>query len=84
MSFKQFFEKYIVHLNECRQKPGEAMTSELKAAVELAATGQGLTVLVRPLSKLATCFADLTKQDTFSGPPSDHFWVPVVVRFTKP
>ena len=82
--FKEYFGKYTVHVNECTQRTGETLTSELKAAVELAATGHVLTVLVRPQSKPATCFADLTKQDTFSKPPSDHFWVPVVVRFTKP
>jgi len=82
--FKEFFGKYTVHVNECTQRTGEKMTSDLKAAVELAATGRVLTVLVRPQSRPAECFADLVRGDRFSKPPSDRFWVPVEVRFTTP
>ena len=82
--FKEFFGKYTVHVNECTQKTGETMASELMAAVELGATGRVLAVLVRPQSKPGECFAELVKKDTFSRPPSDRFWIPVKVRFTKP
>jgi hypothetical protein len=60
------------------------MTSDLRAAVELGASGQVLAVEVRPQSKASACFADLVKRDTFAKPPSDHFWIPVEVRFTQP
>jgi hypothetical protein len=60
------------------------MASDLRVAVELGASGQVLAVKVRPQSKASTCFADLVKGDTFSKPPSDHFWIPAEVRFTKP
>jgi len=82
--FKEFFGKYTVHVNHCTQRTGEKITSDLKAAVELTAAGQVSTVLVQPQSKPVRCFADLVKQDSFSKPPSDHFWVPLEVRFTKP
>ena len=82
--FKEFFGKYTDHVNACTQRTGEKITSDLKAAVELTATGVVSTVLVRPQTKAADCFADLVKQDRFSKPPFDHFWVPVEVRFTKP
>jgi hypothetical protein len=82
--FREFFGRYTAHVNECTQQTGETMTSDLRAAVELGASGQVLAVMVRPQSKAATCFADLVKRDTFSKPPSDHFWIPVEVRFTKP
>ena len=82
--FKEFFGKYTVHVNECTQRTGQKVESDLKAAVELGATGRVLTVLVRPESAPAECFAQLVRQDSFSKPPSDHFWIPVEVRFTKP
>jgi hypothetical protein len=80
--FKEFFGKYTVHVNECTRRTGEKIRGELKAAVELGARGQVLAVLVRPDSKPSRCFADLVKGDTFSPPPSGHFWVPVLVKFT--
>ena len=82
--FKEFFGKYTVHVNECSQETGERVSSDLRAAVEVGATGRALAVLVRPESKLAGCFADLVRRDRFSKPPSDHFWLPVEVRFTNP
>jgi hypothetical protein len=82
--FKEFFGKYTVHANDCAQRTGQKMTSDLMAAVELGAAGGVLAVLVRPESPAAECFAELVKKNTFSKPPSDHFWIPVEVRFTKP
>ena len=82
--FREFFGKYSAHANECTQRTGEIMTSDLRIAVELAASGQVLAVKVRPQSKASKCFAYLVKRDTFSKPPSDHFWIPAEVRFTRP
>lgn len=82
--FKEFFGKYSTHINECAQQTGERMTADLRAAVELGASGQVLTVMVRPRSKPSTCFEDLVKRDTFSRPPSDPFWIPLEIRFSKP
>jgi hypothetical protein len=81
--FKEFFGKYTLHVNECTQQTGEKMMDDLKAAVELGATGRVQSVLVRPQSKPAKCFAELVKKDSFSKPPTDHFWIPVEVRFTN-
>ena len=80
--FKEFFGKYAVHMTECAQRTGERMMADLNAAVELGARGQVLRVMVRPESKPSKCFADLVKRDTFSAPPSGHFWIPVTIRFT--
>jgi hypothetical protein len=81
--FKEFFGKYATHITECTQRTGEKMMADLRAAVELGARGQVLAVLVRPESKASKCFADLVKRDTFSTPPSGHFWIPVKVTFTE-
>ena len=81
--FKEFFGKYAVHLTECAQRTGERMMSTLTAAVEVGTRGQVLAVMVRPESKASKCFADLVKRDTFSAPPSGHFWIPVTVNFTE-
>jgi hypothetical protein len=81
--FKEFFGKYAGHVTECAQRTGEKMMADLTAAVELGARGQVLAVMVRPDSKTTRCFADLVKRDTFSPPPSAHFWIPVTVTFTE-
>ena len=75
--------KYATHMTECAQRTGEKMMVDLNAAVELGRRGQVLAVLVRPESKPSRCFADLMKRDTFSAPPSDHFWIPVTIHFTE-
>jgi hypothetical protein len=80
---KEFFGKYAVHLTECAQRTGERIMTTLTAAVELGTRGQVLAVMVRPESKASRCFADLVKRDTFSAPPSGHFWIPVTVKFTE-
>jgi hypothetical protein len=81
--FKEFFGKYSLHVTECTQRTGEKMMADLTAAVELGARGQVLAVIVRPETKTSKCFAELVKRDSFSAPPSGHFWVPVTVRFTE-
>ena len=81
--FKEFLGKYATHMTECAQRTGEKMMVDLTAAVELGGRGQVLAVLVRPESKPSRCFADLVKRDTFSAPPSDHFWIPVTIHFTE-
>ena len=80
---KEFFGKYAVHVTDCAQRTGERIMATLTAAVEVGARGQVLAVMVRPRSKASRCFADLVKQDTFSPPPSDHFWIPVTIKFTS-
>ena len=80
---KEFFGKYAVHVTECTQRTGERIMTTLMAAVEVGARGQVRAVMVRPRSKTSRCFADLVKKDTFSPPPSDHFWIPVTVKFTS-
>jgi hypothetical protein len=79
---KEFFSKYPAHLSQCAQKAGPVTPPEMKAAVELGAAGQVLAVLPSD-SKAPSCFWDLLKRDVFPKPPSDHFWVPIVVRITK-
>lgn len=81
--FKEFFGRYATHMTECTQRTGEKTMAPLHAAVELGARGQVLRVMVRPETKPTTCFADLVKRDTFSAPPSDHFWIPVTITFTE-
>ena len=81
--FKEFFGKYATHMTECTQRTGEKTMTPLHAAVELGARGQVLRVMVRPETKPTKCFADLVKRDTFSAPPSDHFWIPVTITFTE-
>jgi hypothetical protein len=82
--FKEFFGKYAVHMTKCSQRTGEIMKADLTAAIELGARGQVRAVMVRPELKVTKCFADLVKRDTFSPPPSAHFWLPVTIRFSGP
>lgn len=79
---EEFFGKYAVHTTKCSQRTVEKVKGDLTAAVELEASGQVLAVLVRPELKVTKCFADLVKRDTFSPPPSAHFWLPVTIRFS--
>ena len=81
---KEFFGKYAVHMTKCAQRTGEIMKADLTAAIELGARGQVRAVIVRPELKVTKCFADLVKRDTFSPPPSAHFWIPVTIRFSGP
>jgi len=81
--FKEFYGKYATHMTECAQRTGEKMMATLHAAVELGARGQVLGVLLRPETKPSKCFAGLVKRDTFSPPPSGHFWIPVTIKFTE-
>jgi hypothetical protein len=81
--FKDASAKFTAHINECNQTTGETMASTLKAAVELGATGRVLTVLTQPPSRWGECFAGLVKKDALFKPPADHFWVPVVLNFSK-
>lgn len=81
--FREFFGKYAVHLTECAQRTGEKTRSQLKAAIELGPRGQVLGIMVRPETKASKCLADLVRRDTFSPPPSAHFWIPVTVAFTE-
>jgi hypothetical protein len=81
--FKEFSGKFATHMTECAQRTGEKMMATLHAAVELGARGQVLRVMVRPETKPSRCFAGLVKRDTFSPPPSGHFWIPVTIKFTE-
>lgn len=81
--FKESLAKFGDHMSECAKRTGERRTSKLRAAVELAAAGNVLTVLTQGHSKSEECFAELVKKDAFSKPPTDHFWVPVEMRFSK-
>ena len=81
--FKEFYGKYATHMTECAQRTGEKMMATLHAAVELGARGQVLGVPLRPETKPSRCFAGLMKRDTFSPPPSGHFWIPVTIKFTE-
>ena len=89
--FKEFYGMFGGHSTECAQQTGEKMMGELNAAVEIGARGQVLTFMARPESEASkapkaprwmSCFADLVKRDTFSAPPSDHFWIPMTLSFT--
>jgi hypothetical protein len=81
--FKDTSAKFTAHINECNQTTRETMTSTLKAAIEIGAIGRVLTVLTQPQSKWAECFVELVKKDALPKPPADHFWVPVVLNFSK-
>jgi hypothetical protein len=81
--FKEFNGKHAAHVTECAQRTGEKIMGTLNAAVEVGARGEVLAVLVRPETKASSCFADLVKRDSFSPPPSGHFWIPVTITFTE-
>jgi hypothetical protein len=80
--FKDSLVKLTGHMSECGKKTGETPSAELRAAVELSASGRVLTVLTGADSKTEGCFAELVRKDTFPTPPADHFWVPVRMGFS--
>jgi hypothetical protein len=75
--FKDSLVKLTGHMSECAKMTGETRTAELRAAVELSASGRVLTVLTEADSKTEGCFSEFVRKDTFPKPPADHFWVPV-------
>jgi L-ascorbate metabolism protein UlaG (beta-lactamase superfamily) len=80
---QHFYQLYSSRLSECMGQTGGTAASDFEMAVKLAADGRVEAAVVRPRSKLATCFADSVSRDTFAAPPSPGFWVPLGIRFTK-
>jgi hypothetical protein len=81
---ESFFRTYPTRVSECTQSTGEKAASDFDVAIQLAADGRVLAAIVRPRSKLTTCFAASASRDTFAKPPFEGFWVPVGIKFGRP
>lgn len=81
---KQFYPTYAPRLSQCMQETADTAAPSFDLVLHLGGDGHVAEAMVRPETKLTTCFMALVKQDTFSPPPSAGFWVPVSMRFTKP
>jgi L-ascorbate metabolism protein UlaG (beta-lactamase superfamily) len=80
---KQFYPTYSPRLSACMQQTGETPRS-FDLVLDLDGDGRVEDAMVRPETKLTTCFMALVKKDQFPPPPSAHLRVPVLVRFTTP
>jgi L-ascorbate metabolism protein UlaG (beta-lactamase superfamily) len=81
---ESFFRSYPTRISECAERTGEKAVSDFDAAIQLAADGRVLAAIVRPRSKLATCFAESLTRDALARPPFEGFWVPVGIKLSKP
>jgi hypothetical protein len=66
------------------QQTGETDAPSFDLVLDLGGDGRVHEAMIRPETKLTTCFLALVKKDTFPAPPSAGFRLPVSIRFTKP
>lgn len=80
---KEFGAHYALRLSECLKQTGESAPADFEMLLKLAGDGKVEEAMVRPETKVATCFRDLTKRAHYPAPPSAGYWHPVGMRFTK-
>jgi hypothetical protein len=78
---KEFGAQYAPRLSECGKKTGDPAPKDFDMLLKLAGDGRVEKALVKPETKMATCFRDLTKQTQYPAPPSAGYWHLVGVRF---
>ena len=81
---KAFYAQYPARLSECMKRTGDTEQLGFDMLLKLAGNGGVEAAMVKPESKIATCYLELVKKDVFPKPPSAGFWVPVSIRFSKP
>ncbi len=81
---KAFYAQYPGRLTECMKRTGDTEQPGFDMLLKLAGNGSVEAAMVKPESKITTCYLELVKKDVFPKPPSAGFWVPVSIRFSKP
>ena len=81
---KAFYAQYPGRLSACMKQTGDTEQPGFDMLLKLAGDGSVQVAMVKPESRIATCYLELVKKDVFPKPPSEGVWVPVSIRFSKP
>jgi hypothetical protein len=82
-SSKEFGAQYAPRLSECLKQTGDPAAKDFEMLLKLAGDGRVEKAIVRPETKIAVCFRDLTKQTKQPAPPSSGYWHLVSMRFRR-
>ena len=80
---KEFGLQYAPRLSECLKQTGDPAAKDFEMLLRLAGDGRVEKAMVRPETKIAVCFRDLTKQSKYPAPPSAGYWHLVGMRFSS-
>ena len=80
---KEFGAQYAPRLSECLKQTGDPAAKDFEMLLKLAGDGRVEKAMVRPETKIAVCFRDLTKQTKQPAPPSSGYWHLVSMRFRR-
>ena len=80
---KEFGVQYAPRLSECLKQTGDPAAKDFDMLLKLAGDGQVEQALIRPETKVAVCFRDLTKKTKYPAPPSAGYWHLVAMRFRR-
>jgi L-ascorbate metabolism protein UlaG (beta-lactamase superfamily) len=81
---KQFFPTYAPRLSQCMQQETNGELKNFDLVLILGADGRVQKAVVRPQTRITTCFMALVEKDVFPPPPRAGFLVPLTLTFTKP
>jgi hypothetical protein len=80
---KQFYPTFGPRLSECMQQTADTAPADFDLVLDLGADGHVVEAMVRPETKLTTCFTAVVRKDLFPPPPAAGFRVPITMTFTK-
>jgi hypothetical protein len=81
---KEFGAQYAPRLSRCLKQTGDpAPDTDFQMLLKLAGDGQVERAMVRPETKMAACFRDLTKPTKYPAPTSAGYWYVVDMHFSK-
>lgn len=78
---KDFFEKHMGPLRQCRQSAGNDLDS-FWILLKLDKDGAAREVLLYPTTKLGTCAHEALLKDRFLAPPRPGYWVSVYLKIS--
>lgn len=79
---KQFYPTFGPRLSECMQQTADAAPADFDLVLDLGADGRVVEAMVRPETKLTTCFTAVVRKDLFPPPPTAGFRVPITMTFS--
>lgn len=80
---KEFGPQYAPQLSKCLEQTGDPAAKDFEMLLKLGGDGRIVKAMVRPETKVAVCFRDLTKQAKYPAPPSEGYWHLVGMRFSR-
>src|SRR5258708_97446 len=78
---KDFGAPHAPPLSPCLKQTRDPAPKDFEMLLKLAGDGQVEKAMVKPETKVATCFRGLTKQTRYPAPPSAGYWHLVSMRF---